>query len=64
MDLKIPSAIVERQIFPKHTNRTEMGSGGEAIVAVVAHVLVGYLEEAMRNWISVRQGARPRSRSN
>jgi hypothetical protein len=33
MDLKIPSAMVERQIFPKHTNNTEIGSGVVAIVA-------------------------------
>jgi hypothetical protein len=39
MDLKIPSAMVERQIFPKHTNRIEMGSGVEAIVAAVDRVL-------------------------
>lgn len=26
MDLKIPSAMVERQMFPKQTNKTEMGS--------------------------------------
>ena len=39
MDLKIASAIVERQMFPKHTNSTEMGSGVEAIVVVVSHLL-------------------------
>jgi hypothetical protein len=38
MDLKIASAIVERQMFPKHTNSTEMGSGVEAIVVVVSHL--------------------------
>jgi len=39
MDLKIASAIVERQMFPKHTNNTKMGSGVEAIVVVVSHLL-------------------------
>jgi hypothetical protein len=39
MDLKIASAIVERQMFPKHTNSTEMVSGVEAIVVVVSHLL-------------------------
>jgi hypothetical protein len=41
MDLKIASAIVERQMFPKHTNSTETGSGVEAIVVVVSHLLGG-----------------------
>lgn len=35
MDLKIPSAMVERQMFPKQTNRTEMGSGVEAIMGTL-----------------------------
>jgi len=51
MDLKIPSAMVERQIFPKHTNSTEIGSGVVDIVATISHVLgdsvksVGSLQE-------------------
>lgn len=27
MDLKMPSAIVERQMLPRHTNRILIGSG-------------------------------------
>ena len=38
MDLKIPSAIVDRQIFPKQTKRTEIWS--VAMIAVVSHVLM------------------------
>ncbi len=33
MDLKIPSAMVERQILPKHTKSTEIGSGLDAMIA-------------------------------
>jgi len=39
---------VERHMFPKHTNSTEMGSGFEAIVVTVSHVLGDFGEECLK----------------
>lgn len=32
MDLKIPSAMVERHMFPKHTKSTEIGLVSEVMI--------------------------------
>lgn len=47
MDLKIPSAMVERQMFPKHTNKTEMGS-----VDILADIGVAYQMYSSSFWSS------------
>jgi hypothetical protein len=61
MDLKIASAIAERQMFPKHTNSTEMGSEVEAIVVVVSHLL-GDSVEVLNDLILNRPGYLGRGR--
>jgi hypothetical protein len=35
MDLKIPSAMVERHMFPKHTKSTEIGFVSEVMIVLV-----------------------------
>jgi hypothetical protein len=54
MDLKIPSAIVDRQMFPKQTNKTEMGSGVETIVAAQFTCLMISIKE----WLELQQRSR------
>jgi hypothetical protein len=38
MALKMPSAIVDRHMFPRQTKSTDTGAGSEAMV-IVSHVL-------------------------
>jgi hypothetical protein len=50
MDLKMPSAIVDRQIFPKQTKSTEIGSVDMIAVAFYVYTSVAGVVEGAQLW--------------
>jgi hypothetical protein len=49
MALKIPSAIVDRHMFPRQTKSTDTGAGSEAMV-IVSHVLSLWVRLRVENY--------------
>jgi hypothetical protein len=60
MDLKIPSAIVDRHMFPRQTNRTDIGS--EAMFDELCLTCKEEVEILLSKWAKLGSGMK-RSRS-
>ena len=52
MALKIPSAIVDRHMFPRQTKSTDTGAVSEVMV-IVSHVLSLYVRLGVENEIRI-----------